>query len=157
MLKVMALHAGNADGTDFFIVSQNANSSLGRGINGEQSLQLGVSTHAVVMAVSADQAAVKANLTAAAGRDDNQFCGLEVGLDQAVLFVQPLHDVQLYQIGTLALDGFGTQNDVQLLTGDALCQSLLHLVSCQVGQRSVTIRIGSLSSSPMVMVMTLPS
>ncbi len=87
------------------------------------------------MAVGADQAPVQAHLPASPGGDHGQLGGLEVRLDQAVLFVQQLHDVQLYQVAAFAHERFGAKDHIQLLALDALGQGLLHLIPSQVDQQ----------------------
>ena len=87
------------------------------------------------MAVGGDETPVEAHFPGFAGGHDIQLGGEEVLLDDAVLFVEPLHDVQLYQIAALTLNGFGAQDHIQLLTADDLAGGLFHLACCQVGQQ----------------------
>ncbi len=135
MLKVVALHTGDAHGAHLFPIRQDAHGGPLRLVDGEQGFQLRVGADPVVVAVGADQAPVQTHLPAPSGGDHGQLGGLEVVLDQAVLFVQQLHDVQLDQVAALALQRLGSQYHVQLLTLDALGQGLLHLVGSQVGQQ----------------------
>ena len=135
VLEELALHAGNAHGADLFLVGQDAHGSLGGILNGKQGVQLCVSAYPVVVAVGAQQAAVQTHLPAAAGGDNGQFGRQKVGLDQAVLLVEQLHDVQLHQVGAFAFQRLGAQQHVQLLAFDALGQGLLHLIGGQVNQK----------------------
>ena len=135
VLEVSTLHAGNAHGTDLFLVSQDADSGLGGGRNGEQSFQFCVCADTVIMAVSAEQASVQTYFTALAGGDNAQLGRQEITFSDAVLLVQQLHDVQLYQVAAFAFQRLGAQDHIQLLAGDDLCSGLLHLVACQMDQQ----------------------
>ena len=135
ILEEMALHAGDTHTADLFLVCQDADSGLCGGAEGEHGSQLCVSADPVVVAVGADQAPVQANLAAGAGGNDGQFGAEEILLDDAVLFVQQLHNVQLHQVAALTLQGLGAQQQIQLLTGNDLAGGLLHLLAAQVDQQ----------------------
>ena len=135
VLKGMALHTADAHGADFFLVGQNAHGGVLGGRQGQHGLQLGIGADPVVMAVGTQQAPVQAHFPALAGRNHRQLGGAEIVFHNAVLLVQQPHDVQLHQVAALALQRLGTQDHIQLLTGNALGQGLLHLVSGQVDQQ----------------------
>ena len=135
MLKVVALHTGNAHGANFLPIRQDTHGSLGRILDGKQGIQFGVGADPVIVTVGRQQAAVKANLTALASRQHRQLGGQEILLNQAIFLVQQLHDVQLHQISALAIERLSAQNHVQLLTLDALGQGLLHLIAGQMDQQ----------------------
>ena len=87
------------------------------------------------MAVGAEQAAVKTRFPAASRGNHRQLGGEEIPLHKAVLLVQQLHDVQLYQVGAVALQRLGAEDHVQLLALDDLPRGLLHLIRRQMGQQ----------------------
>ena len=98
MLEVVALHTGNAHGADFLLVRQNADRGFCGIFDVKNGVQLGIGADPVVVAVGTQQASVQAHLPAPAGRHYRQFGRQEVFLDEAVLFVQPAHHVQLYEV-----------------------------------------------------------
>ena len=135
VLKGAALHTADAHGTDLLLVCQDADGGVLGGGQSQHGLQLCIGADPVVMTVGAQQAPVQANLPALSGGDNRQLGSAEIILHKAVLLVQQAHDVQLHQVAALALQRLGAQDHIQLLTGNALGQSLLHLVGGQVDQQ----------------------
>ena len=135
MFKVVALHTGNTHRANLFLVGKDADGGLFGHVQREQGFQLGVGADPVVVAVGAEQAAVKTRLPAASRGNHRQLGGEEVALHKAVLLVQQLHDVQLHEVRAVALQRLGTEDHVQLLALDDLPRRLLHLIRRQMGQQ----------------------
>ena len=103
--------------------------------NGGQS---GVGAHPVVVAVSADEGAVKADVAGPEGGDGRQLGGDKVLLRDAVLPVEQLQSGQLHPILALVVrQGAAAHQDVQALSRDGLPQRLFGLLGPQVGQQVV--------------------
>ncbi len=98
--------------------------------------QGGIGADPVVMAVSAQEAPVQAHLPALAGGDDGELGREEVLFDDAVGLVEQVQNGQLHPVCAVVIgQRNGAHDDVQLLTGDALGQRLLHLITGQVNQQ----------------------
>ena len=82
------MHTGCADGADFFLVGKQAAAGVfGRFVNAEDRIDGSICANAVIVAVSADEAAVKADIHRLECRDELDLCGDEVGFYDAVLLV----------------------------------------------------------------------
>ena len=88
------------------------------------------------MTVSADKAAVDADVRGVHGGDSLQLGGRQVALRDTVLVIQPLQHLHLHSVGVVAVaQGTAAQQQVQRLAGNSLAQGLLALLAAQVGQQ----------------------
>ena len=88
------------------------------------------------MAVGGDERAVEADVAGLEGRDQFEFGGQEVLLDDAVLLVEEFQDVELHELGLLlTLEGQGADEDVQFLALDGVAEGALLLLTGQVRQQ----------------------
>ena len=142
----VALHTGVAVRSDLLLVGQDHHGGVSRGIRIEQGGQAGVSAHPVVVAIGADEGAVKAHIPCLLGRNGRQVSGEEVLLGDAVLLMENGQDVQLDGILLRTGVGTGTQKQVQVLRRDGGSQGLLALLLTQMGQQVVDVddRVGIL-------------
>ena len=136
MEGIHALHTGHTIGTDLFLIGEDANGGVGRGLGLDLSHQCGVSVHTVIVAVAAHHGAVKTDVTALVSRGDLDLGPHELLLGDAVLLVEEDHGVQLDGfLDVLILHRIGTDEDVQLLGLDAVLQGAGVLLGAQMGQQ----------------------
>ena len=141
----LGLHAGHTLGADFFLVGEDTHGGALRDIQIEQGSQLGVGADAVIMAVGADEAAVKAQLPGLGGGDGFQLGGDEVLLGDAVLLVENVQNGQLHPVGALVvLQGTAADENVQALGSNGLIEGLFALLPAQVGQQVIDDELGIL-------------
>lgn len=110
MLERLGLHAGHALGADLLLVGEDADGGLLRRFELQDGRELGVGADAVVMAVGADHAAVKAQVPRVGGRDGLKLSGDEILLHDAVFLVQDAHDGKLDAVRAVVV-GLGPAAD----------------------------------------------
>ena len=98
MEDVHALHTGHAIGADLFLIGEDADAGLFRILNIEYRLQLGIGADSVVMAVSADHRAVKADFGHIIGGDSNQLCGEEILFLHVIILFQKIDYICFYSL-----------------------------------------------------------
>ena len=98
ILEETALSAGRSDGTDLFLVGQQAAGSIFRILHTQESIQRAESAYTVIMSVRADHAAVQAQIPCGACRYDLKLCGEEVILFDIVLLLQDRKDLLLDRV-----------------------------------------------------------
>ncbi len=97
--------------------------------------QGGIGAHPVIVAVSADHTAVKADIRRTEGGNKGDLCGDQVAFHNTVLLMEQLHHVQLVKLLTLGvLQRQAADENVQVFSGKGLRQLLAHLIPSQVGQ-----------------------
>ena len=135
----MALRAGCSDRSDLFLVGQQAAGCVFRVLHLQKGIERGKCADSVVLAISGNHAAVKAQVTRRAGRDNLQLRGEEVILFHIILLLQDRERVLknriLLRVTVIALlrillqlQRAGAHEQVEVLTGDRVCQILRHLV-----------------------------
>ena len=130
------MHTGVAVGTNLFFVSEDNNGGPLWVLVVDLSHHLGVSANAVVVTVSTDHASVQTNVSCFVSRNYAQLCAEEISLGDAVLFVEDLHQVQFYLLGSFViLELSGTDEDIQALAFECFAQSLLSLFGRKVWQQ----------------------
>ena len=134
-VKGGALHTADAVGAGLLLVGQDADAGALRVLHVEDGLQLRIGADPVVMAVAADEGAVKTHLAHVKSGDGGQLRGEEVLLGNVIHIVENAKHRQLHPVLALVGIGGGADEDVQALAGDALGHGLLHLVGSQVGQQ----------------------
>ena len=136
VLEVGGVEAGVAVGADLFLVGQDGDDSVLRGLHFEVRHGGGVAADLVIVAVGGDERAVEADVAGLEGRDQFEFGGQEVLLNNAVLLVEEFQDVELHELGLLlTLEGQGADEDVQFLALDGVAEGALLLLTGQVRQQ----------------------
>ena len=130
--EIGGFHTGVAVGADFFFISQKSCLGLHAGFRMEDRFQVGKGADAVVLAIGSDEGAVETYVAALGGRDEFELSSGEVFFFDAVGFLQHVHENFLrLQI----FFGIGAGDGLQLFTGDAVGQGLLHLVLGHMDQK----------------------
>ena len=136
VLEVGGVEAGVAVGADLLFVGQDGDDRVFGVFDLEVRHGGGVAADLVVMAVCGDERAVEADVAGLEGRDQFEFRGQEVLLDDAVLLVEEFQDVELHELGLLlTLEGQGADEDVQFLALDGVAEGALLLLTGQVRQQ----------------------
>ena len=138
MLKRLGLHTGHALGADLFLVGEDAHGGLLRHVQLQNRGQLRIRADAVVMAVGADEAAVKAEVAGVCRRDSLEFSGNKIFLHDAVFLMQNAHDGKLHAVRTIVVRlGPAADEDVEGFRRNGLVQRLFALLAAQMGQKVV--------------------
>ena len=115
VLERLTLHAGHALGADLFLVGKDADSRLGGMLHVEDGGKLGIGADAVVVAVAADEAAVKSEVAHIEAGDDLQLRGEEILLGNAVLLVEQAQHGELHALAALVGVGRGADEEIETL------------------------------------------
>ena len=129
------LHAAHANGADLFLVREDAHGGALGGLGLIDGLELSVGAHAVVVAVAADQGAVKTHVAGIQRGHGLQLGGEEILLGDAVAVAQHGQDRQLHAVLALVGVGDAAHEQAQVLAADHIGSALTHLVLAQVGQK----------------------
>ena len=120
---------------DLFFIRQHCDGGILGSLALEDSLQRGIGAHAVIVAISADHAAVKADIYRFESRHEFQLGRDQVALYDTILLMQDVHDIQLEQLLPFSVgQRQAAHQHIQILTHNGLAQFLAHLVLAQVGQ-----------------------
>ena len=87
------------------------------------------------MAVTEDHAAVEAEITGRAGRNDLDLCGEEILLLNIIFLLEDLEHICLDGFLVLAFEGTAADNHVELLAFDNDGTLLAELVACKVNEQ----------------------
>ena len=135
-LKRLRLHAGHAIGADLLFVGKDAHGrALRRAVKVEDGTQLSVGAHAVILTVSADHAAVKADVARRERRHGGEFRRQEVLFRDAVLIIEQRQHGELHAVAPLAGIRHTADDDVERLARDAFFHGLAHLILAEVRQQ----------------------
>ena len=138
VLKRLGLHTGHALGADLFLVGEDAHGGLLRHVQLQNRGQLRIRADAVVMAVGADEAAVKAEVAGVCRRDGLQLGGDKILLHNAVFLMQDAHDGKLHAVGAVVVRlGPAADKDVEGFGRNGLVQRLFALFAAQMGKQVV--------------------
>ena len=138
MLKRLGLHTGHALGADLFLVGEDAHGGLLRHVQLQNRGQFRIRADAVVMAVGADEAAVKAEVAGVRCRDGLQLGGDKILLHNAIFLMQDAHDGKLHAVGAVVVRlGPAADKDVEGFGRNGLVQRLFALFAAQMGQQVV--------------------
>ena len=139
VLEEAAGHTGRADGTDLLLVDEQGDARGLDLLHVELRSKGGVGAHAVVLAVTQDHGAVKAELARGAGGHDLDLGGEEVLLLDVVLLLddvkEHLLDGLLDVVVALDDDGAAAHDHVEVLVVDGLARGLLHLIARKVNEQ----------------------
>ena len=115
---------------------------MDRVVRAEQSGQAGVSAHAVVMTVRADQGAVETHVAGLACGNGREVSREEVLLGDTVLFVEQGENIESDGITLTIGVGTSTQQDVQILGRDGLSERLGGLLLREMREQIVDVEHG---------------
>ena len=138
VFEIVALHAGDALRADLFLVGEDADGGLFGLVEREERGQLGEGADAVVMAVGADEAAIKADVAGVGRGDGFQLGGDEVLLGDAVFLVQQTQDFNLDAVGAVVIaERTGANENVQCLGRNGLVEGLFALLTAKMREQIV--------------------
>ena len=136
VLKVFRMHAGCADGADFFFVRKDAAAGRFRRIPDiKHRFDLCKRAYAIVMTVSDDHAAIQTEFTRFACRNNLDFRGKKILFFDPVFVLEDLQHIRFDGFLFFIFQGNAADDDVQILTADRLGSFLLQLFCRQMDQQ----------------------
>ena len=128
--------AGVAVTPHFFFIRENDRLGFVLNFGVDKGFESGVGTNAVILTISADKSAVKADVTGFAGRNDLQLSRKQVTLRDAVLLVEKLQNSKFKALFDILIGmRISADEHVELLPFNHLRGLLRHLVLAQMRQQ----------------------
>ena len=132
----IGVEAGVAHGADLLPVGEDGDHCVSGVLDLQGRPHRGVGANLVIVAICANHAAVKADITGAERGDHSQVGGEEVLLHNAVLLMEQIEDVQLHLLADLVVfERQGAHQHVELLPFDAVFEGAGVLVLAQMGKQ----------------------
>ena len=144
VFQIAGVQPGVAVRAGLLFICQHGNAGVLRRLaDAENGLQGRIGAHTVVVAVAADQGAVKAQVVNGKGRHQLQLGRQQISLHNAVFLVQQIEDIELHLFaGFVVLKGAGADDNVQLFPFDQLVDLAGVLLQRQVGQNVRNTELG---------------
>ena len=136
MESVHAVQARHTVRAGLFLIGEDANAGVSRGLCFDFSHQCRISIYTVIMSIRANHRAVKTHIASLESGNNLNLCARKVTFGNTVLLIEEPQNTKLDAVGGfLIFDGKRSEENIQVFARNALGERFLVLLSAQMRQK----------------------